>query len=773
MALYVKVTKFGLQTGTDRMLYVEWSAVNAPFPTWLDKYKVEWRYTTGDGIWFVGATSDVDKDSTRQATWTAPANAITADVRIKPIKAETASGPTGDWTYSGNYNFKTPPTTPNTPTFEINYRTLKAEVDTSNIDDADQIHFQVVRDDTKVVNQNWPNINKTTNYCAYSWTIDIGHEYKVRCRSRNSKTGLYSEWSAYAASQQTIAGTPANITKMWTRSETEVYLEWQTISNATKYEVQYTTDQAHFDSSNDVQSLNVEAPIHHAEVTGLESGNTYYFRVRAANDVGNSKAWSKISSIIVGKAPSVPTTWSSTTTAVVGEPLTLYWIHNSEDGSNQKHAYLYLKVDNGAWQKIGVNPPTQSDDENLTSSYSINTSSYKEGAKIQWYVKTRGVLEGEKNYSPASVTRTVTIYAKPTVVLTGTDGSGADLANGRVTKFPLRLQAEAGPDTQTPLGYHIEILSRGIYETTNPDGTSKIVRYGDTVYSKFFDISTDLSVVIDAGDVDLENNALYAIRCTVTMNSGLTALYGITFRVAWTDAEYETIDALIIYNPDDLTMAISPYCKDSTGKLVSGVTMAVYRREFDGTFTEIATGLDNTKGQYVTDPHPALDYARYRIVATTTATGAVNYEDIPGVPINEKSMVIQWNEDWTVFDVDDNNFPADPTWAGSLVKLPYDIDISDDNNPDVTLIEYQGREHPVSYYGTHLGQSATWSTKIPKDDKDTLYALRRLVRWMGDVYVREPSGSGYWANIKVSFSQTHCDLTIPVTFKVTRVEGGT
>ena len=43
---------------------------------------------------------------------------------------------------------------------------------------------------------------------------------------------------------------------------------------------------------------------------------------------------------------------------------------------------------------------------------------------------------------------------------------------------------------------------------------------------------------------------------------------------------------------------------------------------------------------------------------------------------------------------------------------------------------------------------------------------------MGDVYVREPSGSGYWANIKVSFSQTHCDLVIPISFTVTRVEGG-
>lgn len=78
----------------------------------------------------------------------------------------------------------------------------------------------------------------------------------------------------------------------------------------------------------------------------------------------------------------------------------------------------------------------------------------------------------------------------------------------------------------------------------------------------------------------------------------------------------------------------------------------------------------------------------------------------------------------------------------------------------------------MSYYGTQLGETASWKVEIEKSDVDTLYALRRLAIWMGDVYVREPSGSGYWANISVSFSQTHKVLTIPVTLDITRVEGG-
>lgn len=214
------------------------------------------------------------------------------------------------------------------------------------------------------------------------------------------------------------------------------------------------------------------------------------------------------------------------------------------------------------------------------------------------------------------------------------------------------------------------------------------------------------------------------------------------------------------------------YYEVETGTLVEGVTLAVYRREFDGSYTELATGIDNTKNTYITDPHPALDYARYRIVATTDSTGAVSYYDMPGFAIGETDIIIQWNEDWSSFDAVVDDSPAQPPWSGSLLRLPYNIDVSDSYGMDVSLVAYAGRKRPVSYYGTQLGESSTWSTVIPKDDEETLYALRRLAIWTGDCYVREPSGSGYWANVSVSFNQKHRDLTIPVTLNIKRVEGG-
>ena len=188
--------------------------------------------------------------------------------------------------------------------------------------------------------------------------------------------------------------------------------------------------------------------------------------------------------------------------------------------------------------------------------------------------------------------------------------------------------------------------------------------------------------------------------------------------------------------------------------------------------TEIIKNVENSDSLFVTDPHPALDYARYRIVAISKSTGSVSYSDMAGYPVGETSIIIQWDEKWTSFDTTNEDDLEDPVWSGSLLKLPYNVDVSDKHDSDVSMIEYIGRKRPVAYYGTQLGETATWNVEIPKSDKDTLYALRRLAIYMGNVYVREPSGSGYWASISVSFSQRHLELTIPVTLSITRVEGG-
>lgn len=760
----VVLQHFGVQANTDRTLFVTW--------TWdksnTENYRVVWKYATGDGVGFVGSDSTV---TVKQSTYTAPANATKVTVQIKPIskKKKENDKETSYWTAEwstiadglGRHLFAPISTVPSAPSVEIDKYKLTARLDNLEIQNATHIEFQIVKDDKTVFNTGKAKI--VTGTASYSCTVDAGAEYKVRCRANKSKN--YSEWSSYSSNVSAAPAASGGIKTLKALSETSVQIDWENVKNAKTYEIQYTTKKMYFDSSNEVQSTTIDATAAgHAEITGLATGEEYFFRVRAVNDQGQS-AWTEISSIILGKEPIAPTSWSSTTTAIVGESVTLYWVHNTRDGSSQTYAELELNV-NGSVTTKTIKNSTDEDEKDKTSVYVINTSGYSEGVKIQWRVRTRGITD---KYGEWSIQRTIDVYAPPSLGLDVIDAKGNHLDT--IVSFPFYISGLAGPNTQAPIGYHLSIFSTEIYETVDNLGNPTIINVGDAVYSRYFDTSDPLMVEISANNINLDNNITYQVVCTAAMNSGLTAESSAEFVVSWTDEVYEP-NAEISIDTETLTASIRPYCMDEDENLIAGVSLSVYRRDFDGKFTEIATNLDNLSHTCVTDPHPALDFARYRIVARNNSTGAVSYYDMPGVPVGEAAIVIQWSEAWTNFDVYSEEALETPTWAGSMLKLYYNVDVSDKTSNDVTLVRYIGREHAVSYNGTQISTTPTWKTVIPKDDKETIYALRRLQVYQGDVYVREPSGTGYWASIVVSFDQNHKELTIPVTIDITRVEGG-
>lgn len=749
---------FGLQSNTPRTVYATWEWDKSD----TENYKAMWYYATGDGVAFVGSDSTTEY---KQSTYTAPENATKVKFKVKPqakkkiVNGKESTPWTADWSDEKIYNFKdNPPTTPPEPTVEIEKYKLTAELDDLDVNATD-IQFQIVKDNKSVYKTGTSKI--ITSHASYSCTVAAGSEYKVRCRSL--KDGEYSGWSGYSESKTTIPAAPKEITTLKASSETSVIIEWTSAKTADTYEIEYATKLEYFEGSDMTQRVSgIESA--HYEKTGLESGEEYFFRVRAINENGESE-WCEPKSITIGKEPAAPTTWSSSTKVVTGEDLILYWVHNSEDGSSQTYAELQLYV-NGAPETYTIKNTTDEDEKDKTSFYNVDTSNFKEGATVQWRVRTAGVT---KTYGEWSILRVIDIHAPATLALSVTDINGEPL--DILTTYPFYISGVAGPNTQNPIGFHVTIVSNEVYETVDTVGNVKMVNRGEQVYSKYFDITEDLLIEMSANNLSLENNASYTITCAVTMDTGLNTESSVDFRVSWIAEEYEP-NAEIGIDPETYTAHIRPYCEDRYGQNVDDVMLSVYRREFDGRFTEIASDIQGDRDTFVTDPHPALDYARYRVVARTTTTGSVSYYDVPGYPVGGKAVIIQWDEDWSVFNVVEDDELEEPVWSGSMLKLPYNIDISDNHRSDVSLIEYIGRAHPVSYYGTQLGTSSTWNVLIDKTDTETLYNLRRLSRWMGDVYVREPSGSGYWAHITVSFSQKHLETTIPVTLDIVRVEGG-
>lgn len=772
-----KITVFGLQTNTTNMVYAVW--------TWdksnTDKYQVKWEYNTGDKTWFVGSESTV---TNKQCTYSAPSNAISVRFRVKPVsKTKNNDGKTYYWTASWSdtksYAFaNNPPTTPPKPNISIEGTKLSTTLTDLESVNASIIQFDVAKDGSPSFKLEKVNVSKTSSV-RYECTVKIGSKYKVRCRAY--KNNVYSDWSAWSNEDTTVPATPSEITECRVGSDdTSIIAKWSASTTATSYEVQYTPTKSDFSSDTPANVQNITVETNSCTITNVESGKEYYIRVRAKNSKGESE-WTASSSTALGTGPAAPTTWSSSVSAVVGEPMTLYWEHNSEDGSNATYADLDLYV--GGVKKVVPTFDYTKDDGTVetenTKSYTLDTSNYDEGAQIQWRVRTAGVT---KTFGEWSVLRTIDIYAQPELELMISDINGTTYSSkGIATEtsftletFPIHITASAGPDLQSAIGYHISVIANEEYSTVDNLGNADIVNEGEVIYSQHFDTLSEaspnsFSIDLSAGDLNLDSDISYTISCVVTMNSGLSAEASMIFLVSWEDVD-QMVNAEITIDDTNYTATIKPYCKDENDAYVEDVLLFVYRREFDGKLTEIASDIVNGDEIYVTDPHPALDYARYRIIAMSKTTGAVSYSDIPGCYVGEKAVIIQWDEEWKNFDVTDDT--EEPSWSGSLLRLPYNIDIANKYKPDVALIEYIGREHPVSYYGTQLGESPTWNVTIPKTDVETIYALRRLAKWMGDVYVREPSGSGYWANVTVGFNTKHLDTTIPVTLTIARVEGG-
>ena len=287
-----------------------------------------------------------------------------------------------------------------------------------------------------------------------------------------------------------------------------------------------------------------------AYLTGLD-GDEWFIRVRAKNSVGDS-GWSSVVSAICGSVPEAPTTWSLSSSVIVGEDITLYWVHNSEDGSKMTGARIRLTIGDEAQTIFVDGNTTEENDDTPIYQYTIKTDEYAQGTTILWKIRTKGITD---EYGPWSTQRTIKVYAPPTL------GLSVSLNNeGVLTSLPITINATAGQNTQVPISYHVTMIAETSYETNDFMGETTIIPAGSEIYSKIFNSSKrDFTAVISAGDILIENNQNYTLKVLVSMDSGLTATSSISFQVAWDEYSFYP-DASITIDKETLAAYINPLC---------------------------------------------------------------------------------------------------------------------------------------------------------------------------------------------------------------------
>ena len=826
-----------IQKGTKRTCVALWEDPTDIEPDTVSNYSYEWQYSI-DNIWYDGSNGTASITALN-STYDAPDNAEEVRVRVKPepVLERYFTGAWVDYVV-----FKVPdditPEVPSVPSVEmIDIYNFKATVDTYDTKTS-QIAFEVVNETSLWRNA---NIDVQLNRAVFQFNVASGHVYRVRAAGINME-GEQGEWSNYSSD---IASAPPPLDTppvIRATNDNTVEISWEapTVGVIKSYTIEYAKKQSYFDAApSQVQSQDIQTGTT-AILENLDASE-WFFRICSVNDAGQSD-WVYAEPITLGSVPTAPTTWSSRTSATIGEEIYLYWTHNCADESAESSAVVNLTVNGIGPIEYIVEPPEDGSAsyfkiESVAAAEFSETVDYTAGqyvtyegavyqfdtdhsagawddsqmvdvtgavianeSTIEWKVQTAGVLtewdEYEEDYMPVygdwSTQRIVKVYSPPSLQISigsqvdwewdtfnfnedniyNTGDSMIGFPNNEVTAFPILISLNAYPVTQTPTAYVMSVISNNSYEEIDSTGTTRRINIGQEIFKKYYNTQQrNFTTILTPDIIDLENGSSYTINVTVSMDSGLTAEVSETFSVAWQDEDY-ILNAETSIDTDALIAYIRPYAMDDNEAYPANVRLSVFRRQFDGSFVKIGEKLSNLERPVVVDPHPTLDYARYRIVAQSTVTGAITYYDLPAIPIKDTSIVLQWDEEWSSYTESNADGFSEQPWTGSMLKLPYNVKVADSNQIDIEPVEYIGRRHPVSYYGTQVGQKMTLSSDVDKANKETIYALRRLAAYMGDVYVREPNGAGYWAHVSVSMSIDYDAMIVPVSIDVTRVEGG-
>lgn len=545
------------------------------------------------------------------------------------------------------------------------------------------------------------------------------------------------------------------------RTGDEYHIEWSANGNAWADNVMQ-----------DITSATLEQPTATVyTVTGLDSGQRWHARVRRANDAGESP-WSGIVSVTLGTVPQAPTVAPVPSAVAADGALTLSWTHNSEDASAQSAYEVRARADGGTWSTVASGTTA------TTATLRPSDLGVADGGTLQVQVRTKGVLATWGAWSAAV---SVQVWAQPAVGLALLSG-GAEVG-GEATSFPMQVRVELSSHAEgnAAVSWWAEIEAAEDYVGVARDGSQALVKSGDRLWhadaaageGAEVPASGDACnracylVTVTAADVRLMRNVSYVVRAGVATMAGMRAESQLAFE--WSpSAEVPEPDATLEYDAGSMTMLVTPTCTDDGGSPVGGATLDVWRVELEGTAVLVAEGLRS--GEACVDPHPDFGDCVYRVVAVDATTGEQASADI-ATYVDEASVVIQWDEQWDSVAGAEEVAPGVMAYAGSRVRLPYDMQLSEERESDMVEVEYQNRRWPVLYSGTiRRHESTTTGTLYEGDDPGIIARVLAMLDFGAACYVREPARSGYWASVRGTVNQDQAGLAT-VSLRVRRVEG--
>lgn len=807
----------GKMLGSDHGLYAQW---RHPGSGSASGYEYDWEYATGERQartkaqkkkgkpgslkWFGGSHGTVDKASAQAGSgwfrheWAAPEGAIAARCRIRPVSrtrdvvvSVTETYKDGKLVTSRN-NYKSKPyftaawsgykvhdfradrlPTP-TVTVEMGPNGTSATV-TVTCDDADCEYCDIQASERagKDKDDNWiykvkeqAKDRRCAGTTTWRVTVPEGKRWWFRARVQTTKTGNAkgdSNWSSRVAAlakppRPTGASAKAS-------GDSGAAFSWGEAAGASSYDVQYVEgSKDYFDTNPEAVQTVTGITGTSFTPTGLAAGK-WWFRVRAVNGTGES-AWSKAAGTTLASTPDAPTTYETEPAFMQSDSARLRWTHNCADGSDQTAYQVALTAGGAEWQTLSGT---------TAADVTVALSTVADGTEVAWRVRTKGA---SSSWSPWSAWRAFSVYSQPSLscVARQTSAEGPEVTDGSpLSAFPLSISLDASGGGGQVAGYHVAIVAASDLSYADDFGRERVMPAGEVAYSRDAATSDDpFELIVGSSDAILRDGGSYLVSATATLSSGLRAdaepwPFAVDF-----DSDVPAPTAIVVFDDETLTAEIAPECMavdeggDPTGEYAE-VELDVYRIDPSGVLIPLATGIPNDGSVTVVDPHAPFGECWYHVVARDTSTGMTASADL-GDESPHPTCVIQWDEEWQEGVGEDDLGDRPYAYSGARLDGLYNLRFDESGDVESEDVAYAGRRYPVSYYGTQLGYTARYQTEFPDDDAETLSLARRLLALRDDCFIREPSGTAFWAHAKASLSRSYDRPGWTLTVSATRVD---
>ena len=484
--------------------------------------------------------------------------------------------------------------------------------------------------------------------------------------------------------------------------------------------------------------------IHASEwnISGLETGKTWFVRVRLFKGTGDNKnygAWSDIIPVGLKSAPTIPYMQLSDEVIRIDGTVEASWAYSTTDGTPQAQAEICTATfDNQGVIQYGsvIAKAGTAQHVTITAEQLGGTVGATYNLCVRVTSSSGETSDGWSDPVPVSIAEAVEIteVSKSLNEITITDDADLGLTSTvlALQEMPLTAQFSGAGEGGTTT---IEITRLMDYPMRRPTDEEVVSFKGEIIAAKQIPGEGLVTIDLDEDVVGhLDDGGWYKMTATVQDTYGQTASLEYEFIVAWTvQAQMPEATARV----EDGAVVITPIAPASPAE---GDVVDIYRLSADK--PELIYPNANF-GTEIVDPYPALgEHGGHRIVyKTANGDYIIEGKTIAFTDLREAEDDYIYQRDG-ILDFD-----------GYSVPVLLNVNFSTQWSKDFEEKRYLGGSIQ-GYWNPGTARSGSISTDVLHlTDEDTIEEMRRLADYDGPVHVRTIYGDSFWANVDVQIEE--------------------